>query len=69
LRTTKANILCPDADDQPFLDLALSGKAELLISGDRDPLALAGRTRFIIETPEAYRVRILQGDTSPSSGS
>jgi hypothetical protein len=42
---------------QPFVDLALSGKAELLIRGDRDLLALAGRTRFLIETPEAYRVR------------
>jgi hypothetical protein len=31
---------------------------ELLISGDRDLLALAGKTRFLIATPEAYRVRI-----------
>jgi uncharacterized protein len=57
-RTRKSNIVCRDANDQPFLDLALSGKAELLISGDRDLLALAGTTRFLIETPEAYRVRI-----------
>jgi putative PIN family toxin of toxin-antitoxin system len=57
-RTRRSNILCRDANDQPFVDLALSGKAELLISGDRDLLALAGRTRFLIETPEAYRVRI-----------
>lgn len=57
-RTRKSNIVCRDVNDQPFLDLALSGKAELLISGDRDLLALAGKTRFLIETPEAYRVRI-----------
>jgi putative PIN family toxin of toxin-antitoxin system len=57
-RTRKSNIVCRDANDQPFLDLALSGKAELLISGDRDLLALAGKTRFLIETPGAYRVRI-----------
>ena len=57
-RTRRSNIVCRDPNDQPFLDLALSGKAKLLISGDRDLLALAGRTRFLIATPEAYRVRI-----------
>lgn len=64
-RTRRSNIVCRDVNDQPFIDLALSGKAELLISGDRDLLALAARTRFLIETPEAYRVRILQGDAGP----
>ncbi|MGB8535445.1 MAG: hypothetical protein WCD57_03455 [Acidobacteriaceae bacterium] len=51
---------------QPFLDLALSGRADFLISGDRDLLALAGSTGFLIETPEAYRIRIFgpQGPTS-----
>jgi predicted nucleic acid-binding protein len=41
-----------------FLDLAFSGKAELLVSGDNDLLALTGQTTFLIETPEAYRLRI-----------
>lgn len=50
--------VCRDANDQPFLDLAQSGRADLLISGDQDLLTLAGRTRFVIETPEAYRRRI-----------
>jgi putative PIN family toxin of toxin-antitoxin system len=49
---------CRDANDQPFLDLAQSGKADLLVSGDRDLLALAGRTTFLIETPGAYRRRV-----------
>jgi uncharacterized protein len=49
---------CRDANDQPFLDLAQSGRADLLISGDQDLLALAGQTKFLIETPEAYRCRI-----------
>lgn len=49
---------CRDASDQIFLDLAQSGRANLLVSGDRDLLALAGQTRFLIETPEAYRRRI-----------
>jgi uncharacterized protein len=50
--------VCRDENDQPFLDLAQSGKADLLVSGDHDLLALAAQTTFLIETPEAYRRRI-----------
>lgn len=49
---------CRDAKDQPFLDLAQSGKARLLVTGDLDLLDLAGQTPFLIETAEAYRQRI-----------
>jgi putative PIN family toxin of toxin-antitoxin system len=56
--TRKCGIVCRDAKEQPFLDLAQSGRAEVLISGDRDLLALAGKTSFAIEAPEAYRVRL-----------
>ena len=52
--------LCRDVNDQPFFDLAESGKAALLISGDRDLLELAGHTRFLIEAPEAYRHRVFE---------
>jgi uncharacterized protein len=51
-------ILCRDPNDQPFLDLAESGNATLLVTGDQDLLALAGQTIFLIETPEAYRSRV-----------
>jgi putative PIN family toxin of toxin-antitoxin system len=51
-------ILCRDPKDQPFLDLAHSGKADLLVTGDEDLLALAGQTAFVIETPEEYRRRL-----------
>jgi putative PIN family toxin of toxin-antitoxin system len=63
--TRKSKLACRDKNDQPFLDLAESGKADLLVTGDRDLLALAGRTRFFIETPAAYRSRVsgLQDDT------
>ena len=50
--------VCRDANDQPFLDLAQSGTADVLVSGDRDLLALAGQTTFLIETPEAYLRRV-----------
>jgi putative PIN family toxin of toxin-antitoxin system len=51
-------VLCRDAKDQPVLDQAQSGKADLLVTGDEDLLALAGQTEFIIETPQEYRRRI-----------
>ena len=51
-------ILCRDAKDRPSLDLAQSGKADLLVTGDEDLLILAGQTAFLIETPEEYRRRV-----------
>ena len=51
-------VRCRDAKDQPFLDLAQSGKADLLVAGGEDILALAGQTAFAIETPEDYRWRV-----------
>ncbi|MFC6646860.1 putative toxin-antitoxin system toxin component, PIN family [Granulicella cerasi] len=51
-------IHCRDVKDQPFLDLAHTAHAELLVSGDSDLLALAGQTAFVIETPESYRSRV-----------
>jgi predicted nucleic acid-binding protein len=38
-----------------LLDLAQSGKADVMVSGDRDLLELAGKTGFRIEAPEVYR--------------
>lgn len=48
---------CRDPRDQMFLDLAQSGSAEVLVSGDRDLLMLAGKTAFAIESPELYHRR------------
>lgn len=50
--------LCRDMKDQPFLDLAHSGKAECLVSGDGDLQALAEETKFLIVAPETYRQKI-----------
>jgi uncharacterized protein len=50
-------VLCRDPKDQPFLDLAQSGKADLLVTGDEDLLVMAGQTGFLIEGPEAYKQR------------
>jgi putative PIN family toxin of toxin-antitoxin system len=51
-------IECRDPRDQPFLDLAQSGRTDLLVTGDEDLLVLAGETAFIIESPEDFRSRI-----------
>jgi uncharacterized protein len=59
---TRCPQVCRDEKDQSFLDLAQSGGAELLVSGDNDLLALAGQTTFLIETPEAYRLRMKEED-------
>lgn len=50
-------VKCRDPRDQIFLDLAQSGNAEVLVSGDRDLLVLGGKTVFAIESPELYRRR------------
>jgi len=55
---------CRDPRDQPFLDLAHCGRAQSLVTGDQDLLALAGHTAFAIESPETYRRR-MSGDTDP----
>jgi uncharacterized protein len=55
--TRKCDVVCRDKNDQPFLDLAHSAEAKSLVSGDRDLLASAGQTKFLIETPEEYRRR------------
>lgn len=49
---------CSDPHDQKFLVLAEAGKAEALVTGDRALLALAGQTRFAIETPARFRRRL-----------
>jgi uncharacterized protein len=56
--TEPCPVQCRDKKDQPFLDLAHSGKADSLVSGDRDLLVLAGKTKFLIEAPEEYRRRV-----------
>lgn len=50
-------VSCRDANDQMLLDLAHSGHADVLVSGDRDLLVLTCRPAFAIESPETYRSR------------
>jgi putative PIN family toxin of toxin-antitoxin system len=50
--------LCRDPFDLPFLLLAKAGKADALVTGDADLLALAPRFDCPILTPEAFRKRL-----------
>jgi predicted nucleic acid-binding protein len=45
---------CRDPFDQPFLQLAIAGKAEFLVSGDQDVLSLAGKLKCPIVTAEQF---------------
>lgn len=56
---------CRDPFDQPFLELALCGEAEALVTGDQDLLALAPDFPVPIVTVRAIRRRIEESE-SPS---
>jgi putative PIN family toxin of toxin-antitoxin system len=45
---------CRDVYDQPFLQLAVAGQAEYLVSGDQDLLSLAGQIACPIITAETF---------------
>ena len=49
--------VCRDPDDQMFLILADQGNADILVTGDKALLELAGKTKFTIENPGAFRRR------------
>ena len=53
--TRKCPQKCRDRHDQIFLDLSFSARAGVLVTGDRDLLALTGATPFSILSPEDYR--------------
>lgn len=46
---------CRDADDAKFLALARAGKADYLVTGDADLLAVSGFKTCPIVTPERFR--------------
>lgn len=48
---------CRDPQDLPFLHLAVAGRAQALITGDKDLLALAGQLPMPITTCEAWLAR------------
>jgi putative PIN family toxin of toxin-antitoxin system len=57
--TMKGLPRCREEADQIFLQLAAAGKADVLVTGDRALLELAGRTTFAIETAVQFKERFL----------
>ena len=49
---------CRDPFDRPFLELALAGRADALITGDADLLALAESFAVLILSPAALKMRL-----------
>ncbi len=45
---------CRDPHDRPFLELAVAGRAQYLVTGDSDLLGLEPRLRCAIVTPAAF---------------
>ncbi len=50
---------CRDVFDRPFLELALAGRADALVTGDSDILALSDALAVPILSPAAFRRRML----------
>ena len=44
-------------NDQKFIQLAIAGQADILVTGDADLLVLQDQTPFEIITPAKYRSR------------
>jgi putative PIN family toxin of toxin-antitoxin system len=56
---TRAKVpVCRDPDDRKFLALAYASRADALVTGDHDLLALAATSRIAILAPEALRKRL-----------
>jgi len=51
---------CRDADDQKFIDLAIAGRADVLVTGDGDLLALKASVGFAVESPAEYAKRVIE---------
>lgn len=49
---------CRDPGDRPFLELALAGRADALVTGDADLLALADTFPVPVVSPAALRRRM-----------
>jgi hypothetical protein len=50
---------CRDPGDQKFVDLAIAGRAQVLVTGDKDLLALKALVPFAVESPAEYARRFV----------
>lgn len=54
IETTHQTLICSDADDNKFLELAVSGVADYLITGDNDLLIIKNYQNIPIITPANF---------------
>ena len=54
-----AKVKCRDPDDQKFLDCAVAGRADFLVTGDRDLLTMrhVGRTKIVTAVELARKLK------------
>jgi putative PIN family toxin of toxin-antitoxin system len=63
VEVTEEITACRDAKDNKFLELAVSGRASHLISGDGDLLALHPFRGTAVVTPQAFLASLLESGT------
>lgn len=54
VRITEKIALCRDTDDDKFLELAVNGSAEMIVSGDKDLLEMASIRGIPILSPAGF---------------
>ncbi len=59
---------CRDPFDLPFLALAAAAKADALVTGDKDLLALSGTFKVPILTPAAFKERFDNNTKNKTKG-
>jgi len=52
--------ICRDRDDQKFLELAISGRADYIVSGDKDLLDLKEINKIKIISPKQFYQKLLK---------
>jgi putative PIN family toxin of toxin-antitoxin system len=67
INVTEVVTECRDPKDNKFLELAICGKANCLVSGDQDLLVLHPFRGIPILTPEAFLSRSKNPDVPPQS--
>jgi putative PIN family toxin of toxin-antitoxin system len=65
--TTRLPGILRDADDEPILATAVDGRADFIVTGDDDLLALGGHDRIRIVTPRAFLDRLNRTSGQPGS--
>jgi putative PIN family toxin of toxin-antitoxin system len=64
IRPDRRIVACRDPRDDKFLEVAVSGRAQVIVSGDEDLLALNPFERNPIVTPARFLARLDEGDAT-----